>query len=149
MHNNSTSLSGGSKRPGSMQQQSLDHWLVPETGNTQYWALWTSVFTLAACFVFAFMAGGFGTYQQSVTYMQYHNGTTSQSPLTAAWGPEAIRGWLKFWSSSQVYSFDVGYLMAWGARCAAAVCSSSARCRASDISAFCSFACWQHGSYSQ
>jgi hypothetical protein len=118
MHNNnSTSLNGANKRPGSVQQQTLDHWLVPEIGNTQYWALWTSIFTLAACFVFAFMAGGFGTYQQSVTYMQYHNGTTSQSPLTTAWGPESIRGWLKFWSSSPVYSFDVGYLMAWGARC--------------------------------
>lgn len=114
MHN-SVSATGGSK-----QQQSLDHWLVPDISSSQYWALWTSIFTLAACFVFAFMAGGFGTYQQSVTYMQYHNSTTSTSPLTTAWGPEAIRGWLKFWSSSPMYSFDVGYLMAWGARCAAA-----------------------------
>ncbi|WIA30558.1 hypothetical protein OEZ86_000641 [Tetradesmus obliquus] len=116
LYQDNSRISIASATGGSKQQQSLDHWLVPDTSSSQYWALWTSIFTLAACFVFAFMAGGFGTYQQSVTYMQYHNGTTSTSPLTTAWGPEAIRGWLKFWSSSPVYSFDVGYLMAWGAR---------------------------------
>lgn len=62
------------------------------------------------------MAGQYGTYQQSVTYMQYHNGTASSSPLLVSWGPISLTGWLKFWVTAPEYSFDIGYLMNWGAR---------------------------------
>jgi hypothetical protein len=56
----------------------LQHWLVPDN-QQRYWAIWTSVFTLSAAFIFAFMAGNFSVYQQSPTYSQYHSG--SQMPV--------------------------------------------------------------------
>lgn len=95
------------------RESALQHWLVPDN-RQRYWAVWTSIFTLAACFIFAFMAGNFAVYQQSPTYKDYNK--QSQMPLQVQWGPKALEGWLKFWQTTPYNSFDVGYLMNWGAR---------------------------------
>lgn len=95
------------------RESTLQQWLVPDI-RTRYWALWTSIFVLSACFIFAFMAGNFAVYQQSPTFKDYHR--ESQLPLQVQWGPVALEGWLKFWLTTPENSFDVGYLINWGAR---------------------------------
>ena len=65
------------------RKSALQHWLVPDT-QQRYWAIWTSVFTVSAAFIFAFMAGNFAVYQQSPTYSQYHSG--SQTPVQVCAG---------------------------------------------------------------
>lgn len=102
----------GAGRP--ISESVLQQWLVPAK-TMRYWALWTSIFTLGAAFIFAFMAGNFGVYTQSPTYADYNRGSSTM-PVQLQWGPEALLGWLKFWVSSPLNSFDVGYLMNWGAR---------------------------------
>lgn len=67
----------------SPRESALQHWLVPDN-QQRYWAIWTSVFTLSAAFIFAFMAGNFAVYQQSPTYSQYHSG--SQEPVQVCAG---------------------------------------------------------------
>lgn len=111
----------GSRGDSKHHETMLEHWLVPDD-HIRFWALWTSLFTVAACFVFAFMAGQYSLYQLSPMYRQYHsssntNSTSSMVPLTDTWGPCSLQGWLKFWVQSPQYNFDVPYLMAWGARC--------------------------------
>jgi hypothetical protein len=96
------------------RESALQHWLVPDN-QQRYWAIWTSIFTLSACFIFAFMAGNFAVYQQSPTYAQYHK--DSQMPVQVQWGPKSLEEWLKFWQTTPYNTFDVGYLMNWGARC--------------------------------
>jgi hypothetical protein len=61
------------------------------------------------------MAGNFAVYQQSPTYSEYHK--QAQMPLQVQWGPKSLEEWLKFWQTSPYNTFDVGYLMNWGARC--------------------------------
>jgi hypothetical protein len=91
----------------------LQQWLVP-SHHTRYWALWTSLFTVVACFLFAFMAGNFGVYTQSPTFAAYNKG--SSMPVQLQWGPQALLSWLRFWETSPLNSFDVGYMINWGAR---------------------------------
>lgn len=97
------------------RESAIQHWLVPDK-RQRYWAIWSSIFTLSACFIFAFMAGNFAVYQQSPTYSEYHK--QAQMPLQVQWGPKSLEEWLKFWQTSPYNTFDVGYLMNWGARCA-------------------------------
>lgn len=123
---------GGGRLPShssasSLKQQhaesALGAWLVPDR-RTRFWALWTSLFTLLACFAFAYMAGDYGLYLLSPTYRQFHgssssgggNSTSAMVPLTDTWGPRGLGAWLKFWAPSQAASFDVPFLLAWGAR---------------------------------
>jgi hypothetical protein len=105
------------------RESALQHWLVPDN-QQRYWAVWTSIFTLSACFVFAFMAGNFAVYQQSPTYAQYHK--DSQMPVQVQWGPKSLEQWLKFWQTTPYNTFDVGYLMNWGARCGGSSSSQDA-----------------------
>lgn len=111
----STQLSSTTSSSPAARETVLQHWLVPDK-QQHYWAIWTSVFTLAACFIFAFMAGNFAVYQQSPTYKDYNK--QSQMPLQVQWGPKSLEGWLVFWQTTPNNSFDVGYMISWGARCA-------------------------------
>lgn len=66
--------------------------LVPD-GSHHYYGVWTGVFTLAACFTWAFMAGSYGVYQ-----LQASGGATAAGAAgSAAWGPASMWTWLKFW----------------------------------------------------
>jgi hypothetical protein len=116
----STQLSSTTSSSPAARETALQHWLVPDK-QQHYWAIWTSVFTLAACFVFAFMAGNFAVYQQSPTYKDYNK--QSQMPLQVQWGPKSLEGWLVFWQTTPNNSFDVGYMVSWGARCASTAAS--------------------------
>ncbi len=85
--------------------------LVPD-GSPRYWPIWTVLFTIAACFGFAFMAGQYGQYQVMTA------GTTAdnqQRPIMG-WGPYSLGQWLVFWKQDSDMSFDFGYLLAWGGR---------------------------------
>jgi hypothetical protein len=62
------------------------------------------------------MAGNFAVYQQSPTYKDYNK--QSQMPLQVKWGPKSLEGWLVFWQTTPNNSFDVGYMISWGARSA-------------------------------
>lgn len=109
----SSSTQAEAAAAGGSRESALQHWLVPDK-RQRYWAVWSSVFTLAACFIFAFMAGNFAVYQQSPTYRAYHK--QAQEPVQVAWGPVSLMEWLKFWQTTPYNSFDIGYLMNWGAR---------------------------------
>lgn len=86
----------------------------------------THILPAGAAFVFAFMAGNYGVYLGSPTAAQYgapgRSGSSGAdaSPLRSVWGPQALLGWLRFWVAAPLHTFDAGYLLAWGARCAAA-----------------------------
>lgn len=38
------------------------------------------------------------------------------SVLQVTWGPRSLEQWLRFWQATPFNTFDVGYLMNWGAR---------------------------------
>jgi hypothetical protein len=66
-----------------------------------HWAVWTFAFTLIICFLFAFMAGQFSTYQLKA----------GVQGATGSWGPSNLQSWLQFMGGAD-HMFDFPYLQA-------------------------------------
>lgn len=91
-------------------------WFAPEQAGN-YWAVWTFAFTLATCFLFAFMAGQYSTYQVKQQLVQVAKGTATAFKVDdITWGPSSLQSWLQFYSMAGNTTFDFEYLQAWGGR---------------------------------
>lgn len=74
--------------------------------------VWTGMFALMCCFVFAFMAGQYRLY---IAAQAQSNGSYVRlSPLVLT--PRSWNPWFRFWSKDDAYTFDFNYLKDWGGR---------------------------------
>ncbi len=73
--------------------------------------MWTFLFTLVTCFIFAFMAGQYSTYQVKGQLTKVAAGSsTSFNINNITWGPPNLQHWLQFWQMAPDTMFDFDYL---------------------------------------
>lgn len=77
--------------------------------------MWTFLFTLTTCFIFAFMAGQYSTYQVKGQLTKVAAGSsTSFNINNITWGPPNLQHWLQFWEMAPDTMFDFDYLQVRG-----------------------------------
>jgi hypothetical protein len=87
----------------------LHHWLVPRARG-QHWTVWTTFFTMAQLYAFAYMSGAFNFYRLVKE--------PKHEPSWAAvdWSVEGMRRWLIFWEVPDDAAFNLEFLIRWGGR---------------------------------